>query len=161
MNAQRKPQFTWDNSELWSGAASMALGIFVIWAGANLGIGSVNDPEAGFVLFFTGILMCLFAFTIMIAALGEGGPTFSSLWAGTRWTKPLIVIACLVAFSILFEPLGFLLASIPLLLLLLRVIDPVRWMLAIPLAVSIPLGAWWVLKHALLIQLPAGIFEIG
>jgi len=113
------------------------------------------------VLFYAGILMCVFAFTILIAALGQGGPAFSSLWADTRWTKPLIVIVCLVAFSILFEPLGFLLASIPLLLLLLRVIDPVRWMLAIPLAVSIPLGAWWVLKHALLIQLPAGIFEIG
>ena len=160
MNA-RKPQFTWDNSELWSGAAGMALGVFVIWAGTNLGIGSVNDPKAGFVLFYAGILMCLFAFTIMIAALGEGGPTFRSLWADTRWTKPLIVIVCLVAFCVLFEPLGFLAASIPLLLLLLRVIDPVRWRLAIPLAVSIPLGAWWVLKHALLIQLPAGIFEIG
>jgi putative tricarboxylic transport membrane protein len=160
MNA-RKPQFTWDNSELWSGAAGMALGVFVIWAGADLGIGSVNDPRGGFVLFYAGILMCLFALTIMIAALGEGGPTFSSLWADTRWTKPMIVIVCLVAFSILFEPLGFLLASIPLLLLLLRVIDPVRWRLAIPLAVSIPLGARWVLKHALLIQLPAGIFEIG
>src|SRR5260370_5340747 len=119
----------------------MALGIFVIWAGANLGIGSVNDPKAGFVLFFTGILMCLFAFTILIAALGAGGPTFSSLCAGTRWTKPLIVIACLVAFSILFEPLRFLLASIPLLLLLLRAIDPMRSMLAIPLPVVTPLAA--------------------
>ncbi|MBR1194195.1 tripartite tricarboxylate transporter TctB family protein [Bradyrhizobium sp. AUGA SZCCT0240] len=161
MNAQPKPQFTWDNSELWSGAASMALGVFVIWAGANLGIGSMNDPKAGFVLFYTGMLLSLFAFSIVIAALREGGPTFSSLWADTRWTKPLIVIACLVAFCVLFEPLGFLLASIPLLLLLLRVIDPVSWMLAIPLAVTIPLGAWWVLKHALLIQLPAGIFGIG
>src|SRR6187455_1404993 len=121
----------------------------------------MTDPNAGFVLFYTGILMCMLAFTIVIAALGQGGPTFHSLWADTRWSKPLIVIACLVAFSILFEPLGFLLASIPLLLLLLRVIDPVRWMLAIPLAVSVPLGAWWVLKHTLLIQLPAGIFEIG
>jgi putative tricarboxylic transport membrane protein len=46
-------------------------------------------------------------------------------------------------------------------LLLLRLIDPVRWPLAIPIAVLVPLGMWWVLKRLLLIQLPSGIFEIG
>jgi putative tricarboxylic transport membrane protein len=45
--------------------------------------------------------------------------------------------------------------------LLLRLIDPVRWSLTIPIAVLLPLGMWWVLKHLLLIQLPSGIFEIG
>ena len=149
------------SSELWGGLVGLALGIFVIWAGQKLKIGSINDPGSGFVLFYTGILMCLFAGTIIIAAITEGGPSVASLWAGTRWTKPLVVIACLAAFSFLFQPLGFLLASVPLLLLLLRVIDPVRWTLAIPLAVLAPLCVWWVLKHALLIQLPAGMFNIG
>ena len=45
--------------------------------------------------------------------------------------------------------------------LLLRVIDPLRWSLAIPIGVLAPLGVWWVLKRLLLIQLPSGIFEIG
>ncbi len=147
------------SSELWGGLVGLALGIFVIWAGQKLKIGSINDPGSGFVLFYTGILMCLFAGTIIIAAITEGGPSVASLWAGTRWTKPLVVIACLAAFSFLFQPLGFLLASVP--LLLLRVIDPVRWTLAIPLAVLAPIGVWWVLKRALLIQLPTGIFNIG
>ena len=75
--------------------------------------------------------------------------------------KPLLVIGCLTAFAVALDPLGFLLSSIPLLLLLLRVIDPVRWTLAIPIAVFAPLGVWWVLKRLLLIQLPSGIFEIG
>jgi len=91
----------------------------------------------------------------------EGGPTIGSLWRGTRWTKPLIVTGCLAAFAFLLQPLGFLLSAIPLLLLLLRVIDPVRWTLAIPLAVLAPLCVWWVLKHGLLIQLPSGLFGIG
>jgi putative tricarboxylic transport membrane protein len=71
------------------------------------------------------------------------------------------VIVCLAAFAVLLEPLGFLLAAIPLMLLLLRVIDPVRWTLAVPLAVLAPLVVWWVLKHALAIQLPSGMFGIG
>lgn len=154
-------KFRLNNSELWGSAIGLALGVFVIWSGVKLRIGVINDPGSGFVLFYTGILMCLFSITIMFSAVTEGGPTIGSLWAGTRWTKPLVVIGCLAAFALLFEKLGFLLASIPLLLLLLRVIDPVRWTVAIPLAILAPLGVWWVLKRALLIQLPSGIFNIG
>ena len=150
-----------NNSELWGGLIGLALGIFVIRSGIKLKLGTINDPGSGYVLFYTGILMCLFALTIIIAAVTEGGPSFASRWEGARWTKPLTLIACLIAFSFALEPLGFLLSAIPLMLLLLRAIDPVRWPLAIPLAVLAPLGVWWVLKRALLIQLPSGIFEIG
>ena len=161
MNRQEVRRGLLGNSELWGGLVGLALGIFVIWAGHKLKIGSINDPGSGFVLFYTGILMCLFACTIIVSAVTEGGPSVASFWAGMRWTKPLVVVACLSAFAFLFEPLGFLLSSIPLLLLLLRVIDPVRWTLAVPLAVLVPLGVWFVLKRALLIQLPSGIFGIG
>ena len=70
----------------------------------------------------------------------RGRPDFCSRWEDTRWTKPLLLIACLIAFSFALDPLGFLLSAIPLMLLLLRVIDPVRWSLAIPIAVLAPLG---------------------
>jgi len=113
------------------------------------------------VLFYTGILMCLFAATITVAALTEGGPTFGARWKDARWTKPAIVIACLTVFAFALEPLGFLLSSIPLTLLLMRLIDPVRWEIAIPVAVLVPTGMWWVLKHGLGIQLPSGMFGIG
>ena len=150
-----------NNSELWGGLIGLALGIFVIRSGIKLKLGTINDPGSGYVLFYTGILMCLFALSIVFAAVTEGGPSFASRWEGARWTRPLIVIACLIAFSLALEPLGFLLSAIPLMLLLLRAVDPVRWTLAIPIAVLTPLGAWWVLKHVLLIQLPSGVFELG
>jgi putative tricarboxylic transport membrane protein len=150
-----------NNSELWGGLIGLALGVFVIWSGLKLKLGTINDPGSGYVLFYTGVLMCVFATTIIVAAIREGGPTFGSRWEGTRWTKPLLVIGCLVAFAFALDRFGFLLSAIPLMLLLLRVIDPVRWTLAIPLAVLTPLGVWWVLKRVLLIQLPSGIFEIG
>ena len=150
-----------NNSELWGGLIGFALGVFVIWSGVKLKIGHINDPGSGYVLFYTGLLMCVFAASIIIAAVTEGGPTFGSRWEGTRWTKPLLIIACLTAFSFALDTFGFLLSAIPLMVLLLRVIDPVRWSLTIPLAVLTPLGVWWVLKRLLLIQLPSGIFEIG
>jgi putative tricarboxylic transport membrane protein len=150
-----------NNSELWGGVIGLALGVFVIRSGLKLKLGTINDPGSGYVLFYTGMLMCVFAVTIMVAAITEGGATFASRWEGTRWTKPLLVIACLTGFAFALDTFGFLLSAIPLMVLLMRVIDPVRWTLAIPIAVLTPLGVWWVLKRLLLIQLPSGIFEIG
>jgi putative tricarboxylic transport membrane protein len=161
MTSPTRLPFRLNNSELWGGVLGLALGVFVIWSGLKLKLGTINDPGSGYVLFYTGVLMCLFAASIVVAAVTEGGPTFGSRWDGARWTKPLVIIASLIAYSIALDQLGFLVSTIPLMLLLLRVIDPVRWTLAIPLAVLAPLGVWWVLKHALLIQLPSGIFEIG
>jgi putative tricarboxylic transport membrane protein len=161
MSDQANVKLRINNSELWGGLIGLALGAFVTWSGLKLKLGTINDPGSGYVLFYTGLLMCVFAASIVFAAITEGGATFASRWEDTRWTKPLLVIACLTGFAFALDTLGFLLSAIPLMLLLLRLIDPVPWKLAIPLAVLTPLGVWWVLKRLLLIQLPSGIFEIG
>ena len=161
MNADSNVKFRLNNSELWGGLIGLALGVFVTWSGFRLKLGTINDPGSGFVLFYTGLLMCVFAATIIIAAVTEGSPTFGTRWKDARWTKPLLVIACLIVFSLALDRLGFLLSTMPLMLLLLRLVDPVRWSLSIPIALLAPLGVWWVLKRLLLIQLPSGIFGIG
>ena len=111
------------------------------------------------IYYVTAIIFFVYLFTYFWTT--EGGPTFGSRWENVSWTKPLLVIVCLTAFSFALDPLGFLLSSIPLMVLLLRLIDPVRWSLTVPIALLVPLGMWWVLKRLLLIQLPSGIFEIG
>ena len=161
MGDQSHVRFKLNNSELWGGLVGLALGVFVVWSGLRLKLGTINDPGSGYVLFYTGLLLCVFAATVIIAAVTEGGPTFGARWKDARWTKPLLVIVCLTAFAFALDTAGFLLSAIPLLLLLLRVVDPVRWSLAIPIALFAPLGVWWVLKRLLLIQLPSGILGIG
>ena len=114
MAEAERAKFKLNNSELWGGLVGLALGVFVVWSGYKLKIGGIHDPGSGFVVFYTGILMCLFAVSIIVAAVTEGGPTIGSLWAGTRWTKPLIVTGCLTLFAFLLQPFGFLLSAIPL-----------------------------------------------
>jgi putative tricarboxylic transport membrane protein len=112
-------------------------------------------------MFYAGLLMVVFSLIILYGAVKEGGPTFLSLWRNVLWTKPLLVIALLVAFTLLFETLGFLVSTVLLLIALLRGIDPVPWPRAIPIALLVPLICWYVLVKLLLIQLPAGIFRFG
>jgi putative tricarboxylic transport membrane protein len=150
-----------DNTELWSGLVGLALSIFVVWSGYALKLGSINDPGSGYVLFYVGLLMIVFSLIILYGAVKEGGPTFLSLWRDVLWTKPLLVIALLVAFTFVFELLGFLVSTTALLIALLRVIDPVPWPRAIPIALLVPFICWYVLQKLLLIQLPSGMFGIG
>jgi putative tricarboxylic transport membrane protein len=149
------------SAELWGGAAWLAFSVFVVFAGRNHGIGAVSDPGSGFLLFWLGLLMCGFSAALVAAALRAGGPTPGSLWAGTRWGKVIAVMASLCAFALLLNTLGFLLAAIPLLLVLLRAIDPVPWRIALPVGIGAPLAVWWLLKKLLLIQLPSGVLGVG
>jgi putative tricarboxylic transport membrane protein len=150
-----------DNTELWSGLVGLALSIFVVWSGYSLKLGTINDPGSGYVMFYAGLLMIVFSLITLYSAVKDGGPTFLSLWRDVLWTKPLLVIALLIAFTLVFETVGFLVSTTILLIALLRVIDPVPWIRAIPIALLVPFICWYVLQKLLLIQLPSGILGIG
>ena len=141
----------------WAALLWLGTSIFVTWAGWELGTGTIAAPGSGFLPFWAGLLMCAFAVAVLWSAVTEPGPSIASLWSGMRWGNVVLMIFSLGVYAALLETLGFLLASIPLLLVLLRGVDPVPWRVAIPIAVLATVGVWWVLKRMLLIQLPAGL----
>lgn len=150
-----------NNAELWGGAIWFAISLFVLDQGRKLGLGSVNSPGMGFMMFWIGIVMAGLSLGVSIQAIKNEGPSVRALWSGTRWVKTLIVIVIFGLYGFAFSSLGFLLSTIPLMFVLLRAIDPVRWTITIPLAIGAPILIWWVLKTLLQIQLPNGVFEIG
>jgi putative tricarboxylic transport membrane protein len=150
-----------NNAELWGGAIWFAISLFVIEQGRRLGLGAINQPGMGFTMFWIGLVMAGLSLGVAVQAIKSEGPSIRALWAGTRWVKTLIVVATFVVYAFAFTQLGFLLSTIPLMLILLRAIDPVRWTIALPLAFGAPLLIWWVLETLLQIQLPTGMFEIG
>jgi putative tricarboxylic transport membrane protein len=150
-----------NNAELWGGAIWFAVSLFVLDQGRRLELGTVNEPGMGFMLFWLGIVMAGLSLAVAVQAIRDEGPSVRALWAETRWLKTLIVVVTFVIYAYAFTRLGFLLSTIPLMLVLLRAIDPVRWTIAVPLAFGAPFLIWWVLERVLQIQLPPGWFEIG
>lgn len=149
------------NAQALGGLVWLAVAAFLLWAGRDLGVGSVVDPGSGFLVFWGGGLIGLFGAAILLGAIREPGERLGDLWRGTRWGRVLTVLGALVVYGALLGTLGFVLATLPLLLLLLRGVDPVRWRLALPIAAGATLGIWWVVQRLLLIQLPKGVFELG
>ena len=150
-----------DDSQLWSGLIGLALGAIVVWQGYEHDIGVVTEPGTGFVLFYVGWLMVVLSAVMLLVAIREGGAPIASLWQGVRWSRPMIAIGLLIAFALVFERLGFLLSTMALLIGLMRLIDPVPWPRALPIAVLAPLGSWFVIQKMLKVALPAGMLGIG
>ena len=145
------------NSELWGGLFWLAIGAYVIWAGHDMGLGRLNQPGPGFAFYWIGILMSALSLGIIGQALLSGGPTLSSLWAGTRWGKVLVVVGLLLVYGVGFEAIGFIPCTLALLLVLMWFVDPVKWWLAPIIAVVATFGVWATMTKWLKIQLPAGV----
>jgi putative tricarboxylic transport membrane protein len=138
----------------------LGVGAGVGWAGWDLGLGTIHDPGAGFVLFWVGLLMVGLALLVLGAAVSPpaGAP---SRWAGTRWSKVLLVLAALLAYAWALPRLGFLLTTTLVLIGLFKVVEPQRWWVALAGAVTSAGVGYVVFKIWLGAQLPAGLWEIG
>jgi putative tricarboxylic transport membrane protein len=147
------------NSEFWGGLFWLLIGGFIVWAGHDMGLGRLNDPGPGFAFYWIGLLMSALALGVIAQAFLSGGPPVGALWAGTRWLKVAIVIALLLAYAFGFETIGFIPATLALLLTLMWFVDPVDWRLALAVAVIATFGVWAVMTKWLKIQLPVGLLE--
>jgi putative tricarboxylic transport membrane protein len=145
------------SSEFWGGLFWLALGAFVVRTGLDLGLGRVNDPGSGFILFWIGVLTLALGAIVTLTALRAPGASLAELWADTRWEKVLFVVVLLLAFGVAFEPVGFIPCTVVLLLALMLIVDPVSPLIAVPIAVGAPIAAWALISKMLKVQLPAGI----
>jgi putative tricarboxylic transport membrane protein len=145
------------NSEFLGGAFWLGVGAYIIFAGRDMGLGGLHEPGAGFAFYWVGILMCALAAGVIGQAVISGGPSIGSLWEDTRWGKVLAVVVLLLAYAIAFEPIGFVVCTVALLLALMFFVDPVRWWVAILVACGSTAVVWLALTKWLKIQLPAGV----
>jgi putative tricarboxylic transport membrane protein len=145
------------NSELWGGLFWLGVGAYIVYAGRDMGLGGLHEPGPGFAFYWVGILMCALAASVVGQAVLVGGPALASLWAGTRWGKVLGVVALLLVYGVAFEPIGFIVCTVAMLLVLMWFVDPVRWWVAILVTGFATASVWLALTKWLKIQLPAGI----
>lgn len=140
----------------------MGIGVGVCAQGYELEIGTARDPGSGFVIFWVGAVMIGLALIVLLGALREKGAAgLWTLWAEVRWKKLVSVVAALCLYAYAFNGLGFIIATILLLIFLFKAIEPQRWSVALLGAVVCALTAYLVFQVWLGSQLPRGILDIG
>ena len=147
------------NAQLWGGLVWLAFGAFIAYQGYELGLGHTHEPGSGFAIFWLGLLIAAFSLSIILSAVQEGSEDIASLWKDTRWGRVLLIILLLLVFGFLFEAIGFIVCSLVLLLVLMRLVDPVPWTTALVTSIGATFGVWYTLSKLLLIQLPNGLLS--
>jgi len=137
----------------------MGFAFLVCLGGLKLGFGSFHKPHAGFMPFLSGFVLGLLALVDLISGVvthWNQEKADKEIWANIHWGKLFLTLALLFIYTVLFNTLGFIIATIPLLFFLYRLMEPRRWWVVM-IASMITTGLFYLgFKVGLDSQLPRG-----
>jgi len=146
------------NNDQVSAAVWLAVGAIIAVASLRYGLGSFDSPGTGFVPFWAGLAVSLFSCIGLVHATlkQKRGAGWRPVMRGFMWRKSLIVLAALLAYSLLLTSLGFVLCTALFMGFLLRVVKPQGWLVVIAGSVLTALGSYGIFEVWLKAQLPKG-----
>jgi len=136
------------------GLGRLSIGVWAIIGGMKLHLGKVSEPQPGFFPFWGGVVLVVLSGLLLIQALSgrsKGAEAFGALW------RPMIMIIGLIVYVAILDTLGYIIATLVLSIVLLRVLGTKRaWVLALA-ALLISFGSYILFDRLLNVTLPAGI----
>jgi putative tricarboxylic transport membrane protein len=145
------------SSVLWMGLAFC----LIIW-GYGLELGTLSEPDSGFLIFWAGILMFGLSGAVLLITLRQK-KTMSEekpLWTGSGWIKVVWVTISLGLYAYLLVPLGFLVSTFLLFLVLFKSSKSLKWLTAIWVSALMVIVTYLVFDVWLGSQLPKGILDL-
>lgn len=141
--------------DLAAGIGFLVLALVGMEESLRLPLGRWDSPAPGLFPLLLSVILAALALALLVGALARHGTAPADGVAGSRrawWTT-----GSLVAFYLLLEPLGFLVASLLLLLFLLRAIAGQRWGVAVAVGVGASVSSYLLFDRLLRLPLPRGL----
>ena len=145
------------------GAAWIIIGIAICILAMKFGLGSFNEPGAGFIAFLSGLFLCGIGAALFLSKIFLRNETKQKLDAihpfeAVPWRQLLYTIGLLLGYTLVFELLGYVLSTF--LVMLGMSYDWGKKNLASSLLVSILTAfvSYLMFEVWLRCQLPRGIF---
>ncbi len=139
----------------------LLFGTFISWESRGLDIGRAVRPGPGFFPFWLGWALIVVSLALLIHLGREKNDPPSSSedpWKGFQWEKVLCSCAALLLYALFLETLGYILATVVLMLFFFRAIEPQKWFVVIPGSVITSFITYLLFKVWLQVQLPRGLW---
>jgi putative tricarboxylic transport membrane protein len=135
----------------------LGLGLIGLFFSYRLDRGTVANPGAGFLPFNLSMLLVALSLHLFFRSWRAPSATDEGGADRTRWKRLGVALAGLVAYAYVVKPLGFVISSMLVLVVLLRFVEERPWTLTLPIAVSFPVVLYIVSVKYLSVPLPRGI----
>jgi putative tricarboxylic transport membrane protein len=131
-------------------------GIGVVVGSLELRIGTLTSPQPGFFPLLGGVTLLALSSTLLVQAwLGRstGCEAFGEL------RRPAILVVAMGGYVAILDPLGYVLATIPIAVVVLRVLGVTSWRVLGVSSVGLSVGTYVLFARVLGIELPVGVLE--
>lgn len=135
----------------------VGLGAFI--ESMKLPFGRISAPAAGFFPAVLAVLLALASLFIFVEAL-RGSHDGAVQREPLTWKKIVLTLGSLLVFGLVFERLGYLLATFLFIIFLLRAVERQSWGLALSVALSTSIASYVVFGLLLGTPLPAGFLQL-
>jgi putative tricarboxylic transport membrane protein len=148
---------------LISGLVLMCFAALICFVAGKLPFGTLKSPGPALAPFGSGIL--LFLLTVIFVwksapRTGKWSDSAGALWRGLRWKRVLCTLFSLIAYALLLEKLGYLIATSMLMFSLFWAKGPRRGLIALAGALGVSILSFIFFDVVLKVRLPAGILGI-
>jgi len=132
------------------------VGIVAIVGAIGLHVGTPTEPQPGFFPFLSGAF--IFVLSAIILARGWLGRSDREAKFG-EVRRPALLVVVLIAFVAILEPLGYLITSLIIVALVLRIMGIKSWGVLLTTSFAMSIGTFVLFDRLLGIALPVGILS--
>jgi hypothetical protein len=133
------------------------LGIGVIIYSTLLGIGTLLRPQPGFFPFLIGF--CIIMLSVILLYLARLGRT-KAPQPFVNWHRPLLMVVSLAVYAITLKPLGYILSTIFIATVTLRIMaENLSWKVIGLVSFALSVTIYFFFTRALEVDLPTGILS--
>jgi putative tricarboxylic transport membrane protein len=136
----------------------IVVGILACYGATRLGLGSVTEPGAGFIFFWSGLILVILSLVVLADSVRGSEDTVREM-EELNWAKIALVLLSLLLYAFFLERLGFVLTTFVLLSFLLSCIERTNWVRSLGVASAASLASFAIFELWLKIRLPKGIFR--
>jgi putative tricarboxylic transport membrane protein len=127
-----------------------------------LGLGSVSEPESGFMPFVLGLGIIALSTILWVESflsLKQMPRQKTSAWAEADWRRILWVSLLLLGYALLLPKLGYLLATFLLTVFLLKSGEPMKWPASLLIGLLTSGLTYWIFGVWLSVPFPRGFLS--
>jgi hypothetical protein len=151
-----------EKHDRWLSFVWLGLGLAQCFCSWKLGLGSVSEPESGFMPFLLGLIIIALSVFILVESfitLQKKPEARTSPWSEVDWKRILRVSLFLLGYAVLLPKLGYLVATFLLTVFMLKSGEPMKWSVCFLIGLLTSGLTYWVFVIWLSVPFPQGILS--